>query len=353
MVDPRVKKAAEILVNYSTQPKKGEYVVINGEINAAPLIMEVYKLVLKRGAFPITHISIPGMSYNYFKMASEFQLKKFPELSMEETKKASVFINIYGSNNTRELTSINPNKMSIRQKVLEPLKYERLKKRWVLYEFPTDALAQEADMSLEEFEDFVYNATNIDWKKESKKMHKVYNVMSKGNEVRITHNDTDLKFNIKGRKFVIADGSYNMPDGEIFTAPVDNSANGYIQFSFPSIYLGREVDGMRLEFKNGEVVKASAKKNEYLLKSLINMDQGSKRLGEFGIGLNYNIKKNIKQILFDEKIGGTIHLALGSAYKECNGINKSGLHWDMIKDLRNGGKVYLDGKLVHKNGKWL
>ncbi|MBI2667269.1 aminopeptidase [Candidatus Woesearchaeota archaeon] len=353
MVDPRVKKAAEILVNYSTQPKKGEYVVINGEINAAPLIMEVYKLVLKRGAFPITHISIPGMSYNYFKMASEFQLKKFPELSMEETKKASVFINIYGSNNTRELTSINPNKMSIRQKVLEPLKYERLKKRWVLYEFPTDALAQEADMSLEEFEDFVYNATNIDWKKESKKMHKVYNVMSKGNEVRITHNDTDLKFNIKGRKFVIADGSYNMPDGEIFTAPVDNSANGYIQFSFPSIYLGREVDGMRLEFKNGEVVKASAKKNEHLLKSLIKMDQGSKRLGEFGIGLNYNIKKNIKQILFDEKIGGTIHLALGSAYKECNGINKSGLHWDMIKDLRNGGKVYLDGKLVHKNGKWL
>ena len=353
MVDPRVKKAADILVNYSTKVKKGEYVVINSELGSIPLMMEVYKLVVKNGAFPISHVSVPGMGYNYYKFASEFQLKKFPELSMEETKKANVFINIFGSNNTRELTSIDPKKIAMRQKILEPLKYERLKKRWILYEFPTDALAQEADMSLEEFEDFVYNATNLDWKKESKKMERVHKIMSKGNEVRIVHDDTDLSFSIKGRKFISADGTHNMPDGEIFTAPVDDSAEGYIQFSFPSIYIGREVDGMRLEFKNGEVVKATAKKNENLLRSLISMDKGSKRLGEFGIGLNPNLKKPIKQILFDEKMNKTIHLALGSAYEECNGINKSGLHWDMIKDLRNGGKIYLDGKLVSKDGKWL
>jgi len=353
MTDPRVKKAAEILVNHSTKVKKGDYVVINGEVSAAPLILEVYKLVLKKGAFPISHISLPGMTYNYFNLASEEQLKKFPELAMEETKKADVYIAIFGSSNTRELTNINPKKISIRQKVLEPIKYQRLKKRWVLYEFPTESLAQEADMSLDEFEDFVYGATNLDWKKEAKKMHRAFNIMSKGKEVRIVDDDTDLTFSIKGRKFILADGSYNMPDGEIFTAPVENSANGYISFSFPTIYAGKEVDGISLVFKNGKVIKATAKKNESLLKTLIATDEGSKRLGQFGIGLNYNLKKYIKQILFDEKIGGTIHLALGSAYEECNGINKSALHWDMIKDLRKSGKIYLDGKLVSKKGKFL
>jgi|TARA_Y100000310_G_scaffold345160_1_gene462278 aminopeptidase len=353
MVDSRVKKAAEILVDYSIKIKKGEYAVINGNVEAAPLIMEIYKLILKRGGFPIVKLGLQGMNYNYFKLAQDHQLKHFPTLAMQEIKKVDAVFHIAGNSNTRELSNVDPKKISMRQTTLEPLQKERLKKRWVIFDYPTSALAQEADMSLEEFEDFVYKTTNLDWKKESKKMERVYKIMSEGKEVRLVHKDTDLKFSIRGRKFIVADGTHNMPDGEIFTAPVETTTEGFISFTFPTIYSGREVDGVSLVFKDGNVIKATAQKNQSLLKTLLGTDEGSKRLGEFGIGLNYGINKFIKNILFDEKIGGTIHLALGMAYPECKGINKSAIHWDMIKDMRNGGKIYLDGKLVSENGKFL
>jgi aminopeptidase len=208
-------------------------------------------------------------------------------------------------------------------------------------------------MSLDEFEDFVYNATNIDWKKESKKQDKLKRILDKGKMVRIVGEDTDLSFSIMGRKALKCDGKHNMPDGEVFIAPVENSTNGKIAYSYPAIRLGKEVDGIKLEFKNGKVVKFSARKNESLLRESLNIDSGAKRLGEFGIGVNSGIKKFIKQILFDEKIGGTIHLALGMAYKEGGGRNKSAIHWDMIKDLRKGGSLYIDGKLIQKNGKFV
>lgn len=351
--DPRIAKAAEILVDYSTRIKKEDYVQILGDPESKELMLEVYRLCIKRGAFPVLKVGLPGQSFIYYKHASKEQIGKFPELIMEEIKKTDAYIAIHGGSNSRELTNIDPKKISERQKILKPIQNERLKKRWVLYDYPSPSLAQEADMSTEEFEDFVFSATNIDWKKFSKSLEKIQNIMQSGDEVHITGDETDIKFRTKGRKYIAGNGTHNMPDGEIFTAPIETTTQGHIKFSYPAIYGGREVDGVYLEFKNGNIVNFSAKKNENFLKTMIETDAGSKRLGELGIGLNPMIKKPIKNILFDEKLNSTIHLAIGSAYKECNGVNESAVHWDMIKDLRNNGKIFLDGKLIYKNGKFL
>jgi aminopeptidase len=354
MVDPRHKKLAEILVNYSIKIKKGDTIQLNFGAEAKELALECYKLILKKGAFPLVNASVAGFSYEYYKNASIEQLQKFPELAMHEAKNTAGSIGIGADYNTKELTNINPKKVAIRRKITRPISDVHIKKdNWVITEFPTNALAQDAEMSLSEFEDFVYSACIQDWKNLSKKQDKLKKIIDKGSKVRITAKDTDLTFKINGRQGIKCDGKRNMPDGEVFCAPVDDSANGYINYSYPAIYGGREVDGVSLKFKNGKVVSSKASKGEKFLKEMIAMDKGSCRLGEFGIGLNFGIKRFIKQILFDEKIGGTIHLALGMAYPEGGGKNKSALHWDMIKDLRKGGEFYVDDKLVQKNGKFM
>lgn len=353
MVDPRIKRMAEILVNYSVNIKKGDKVALNFGVEASPLALECYKLILKKGAFPVAHASVPGFAYAYYKNASDEQLKTFPKLAFEEAKYVDWSIGLGAEYNTRELTNINPKKMAMRRKVTKKISDVFMKKdNWVIFEYPTNALAQDADMSLEEFEDFVYGACIQDWKKEEKRQTKLKRILDKGNEVRIVGPDTDIRFSIKGRQGIKCCGKRNMPDGEVFIGPVEDSTEGYISYSYPAIRGGREVDGIKLEFKKGKVVKATATKGEKFLKEMIATDKGSCKLGEFGIGTNFGIKRFVKQILFDEKIGGTIHLALGMAYPEGGGQNKSALHWDMIKDLRKGGAVYIDGKCIQKNGKF-
>jgi len=353
MTDPRAKKAAQILVDHSAKLKKGDYVQIITDPEAKELALEVYKLALQRGAYPKIVVSLPGQSYIYYKYASKEQLSKFPEISYYEIKKTDAVIYIGAPNNTKELTNVDPKKISIRQRVCKKISDYRVNNtKWILYEYPTEALAQDAEMSLEEFTDFAYNATNVDWKKESKKQDKLKKILDKGKSVRIIGKNTDISFSIAGKKAIKCDGDHNMPDGEVFTEPVKHSINGYITYDFPAIHGGREVDGIRLEFKDGKVVKATATKNEEFLKQMLETDSGSRYVGEFGVGVNYNIKKFIKNTLFDEKIGGTIHLALGNAYQETGGENSSAIHWDMIKDLRKGGKLYIDGKLVQENGKF-
>lgn len=352
MADTRVQKLAKILVEYSIDVKKGETIEISFGIGAKEMALEVFKLVMKKGAYPLLNPFLPRFSYNFYKLANEDQLTRFPKIRLYEIKNIDGSININTQLNTRELTNVDPKKMILRSKALHPIQDEFMKKRWVICEYPTNALAQDAEMSLDEFEDFSYKATNIDWKKESKRQDKLKRILDKGEIVRIVGENTDLSFSIKGRKGIKCDGHYNMPDGEVYIAPVDDSANGKIAYTYPAIRMGKEVSGIQLEFKNGKVVKFSATKNKELLKESLNIDKGAKRLGEFGIGLNYNIKHFIKQILFDEKIGGTIHLALGMAYKKGGGRNKSAIHWDMIKDLRKGGELYIDGKLIQKNGKF-
>jgi len=353
MTDQRIEKTAKILVEYCNEVKKGDKVIIDSGVEAAPLIKEIYKLCIQKGAYPKVNIGISGLSEIYYKYASEEQLQHFPELGLKEAEYGDVFFSIGSPSNTRSLTSIDPKKMAVRSKITNKISEEILKKRWVLFYYPTNAQAQEADMSLEEFEDFVYNATIQDWAKISEDENKLKEILDNGKEVRIIGKNTDLKFSIEGRQAVKGDGRNNMPCGEVFIAPVEGSTRGNVEFSFPAVRGGRMVEGVKLKFENGRVVEASATKNETFLKEMLNMDDGAKYLGEFGIGFNYNIKQFVKSILFDEKIGGTIHLALGRAYKEGGGTNESALHWDIIKDLRDGGKIIIDGKVIQDNGKFL
>ncbi|MFC1728491.1 aminopeptidase [Nanoarchaeota archaeon] len=359
MIDPRIKKSAEVIVNHSTRVKTGDVVRITCGVPAKPLALEVYRLCVKNGAHVKLAAGFDEAAKIFFDEAKPHQLMKFPKISMYEAKNTDVFINIGGEEHPKILMGVDPKKITTRRKVVNPISeyiVNIAKKRWLGFEYPTKALAKEAKMSLKEYENFVFGSVLLDWNKENKKMYKLARILDKTDKVRIVGPQTDLRFSVKGMHALPDDkkyeGQFNMPDGEVFTAPVKNSVNGKIYYEYPALYNGNEVIGIKLEFKNGAVVKTSAKKNEKFLKQMIAADPGSKYLGELGIGLNKHIKKFTGQILFDEKMFGTIHLALGMAYKETKGTNKSAVHWDMIKDMRKG-KIYFDDKLVFKNGKWL
>ncbi len=353
MADPRVVQSAKLLIEHSVKVKKGENILIDASAEAAPLVLELYKQIIQKGAFPISRIGLYGMSYNYFKYATEEQMKTFPQLSMDEMGKVDGWIGISSASNLRELSTIDPKKIAMRGKVTRPISDVRLKKKWVLFAYPTPAFAQEAEMSLTEFEDFVYSACLQDWKKIGAKMQRLKKVLERAKEIRVVAKDTDLRYSTKGRVWIIDDGTHNMPGGEIFSAPVESSIEGRIKFDIPAVSAGKELVGVSFEFRKGKMVKATAEKNQDFLHALIATDAGAKMFGECGIGTNYHIQNSVKQILFDEKIGGTVHFAIGSAYEECKGFNKSAVHLDFICDLRKGGKMYADGKLIQENGKFL
>jgi len=354
MVDERIRKIAELLVDYSTQVKKGDHVLIRADMPTKALALEVYRLALLRGAHPWIRAGFPGQEYIFYKHANEDQLRFFPEHELAEIKNTDVYLVLRAPINVRELSGIDPARISVRLKVLKPIRDWRVEKtRWVVFYYPTEGLAQEAGMSLQEFEDFVFNACLIDWKEISQRLKRIKDVLDTTDRVKIVSPDTDLEFSVRGRKAIVADGKMNMPDGELFTSVVEDSVNGYIRFDIPAVRLGNVVEDITLKFEHGAVVEAKAVRNQAFLEKMLATDEGSKRIGEFGIGLNYGITRAVKNTLFDEKIGGTIHLALGRGYKETLSKNESAIHWDMIKDLRKGGEIYFDGKLVMKDGKWL
>jgi len=353
-MNPKIQKLAKILVDYSTAVKKNDIVQIIANTEAEDMALEIYRLVLKAGAYPRLHMRPDRRSWIYYTTASMKQLKKFPDIDMHELRKTKAVIYIGAPENTRSLSNIDPGKLALRSRVMKRYDNWRVEKtRWVIFNYPTNALAQEADMSIDEYQNFVFNSCMVDWKKQAKQQEKLKQILDRGSKVRITGKNTDLSFSIRGRKATSSSGHFNMPDGEVFIAPVENSVMGKIRYTFPAIYNNREVKDVKLGFKQGRVVKAIAEKGEDFLKSMIKTDKGSSYLGEFGIGTNYRIKRFTKSILFDEKIGGTVHLALGRAYREGGGKNESALHWDMIKDLRKGGCIYVDGKCIQKNGKFL
>ncbi|MCD6476561.1 MAG: aminopeptidase [Candidatus Aenigmarchaeota archaeon] len=357
MTDPRIKKLAKIVVEYSLFVKKGERVIISADIPSQDLVKEVYKLVLKKGAYPSIHLGIPGLTYFYYKNASKEQLTHFPKIYWYEVKNTQKFLGIGSPLNTRELSNIDPKKIAIRNKVTNKITDYIVNAKPKIYrctmDFPTNALAQDAEMSLEEYENFFFNACLLDWKKLSKKWKRIRDYLNKSTEFRIVSKDTDLTMKIYPKSFVLDDGHENMPGGEVFGAPQKYSVNGYIRFTYPAIRSGVEVTNIYCEFKNGKCIKATADKNENFLNKMLDTDKGSRYIGEIGLGMNPKINKFTKNLLFDEKIGGTIHLAFGMAYKECGQPNKSALHWDIVKDLRKDGKIIVDGKVVMKNGKWL
>jgi aminopeptidase len=361
-----IEKYADVLLNYCVKIKRNQLLAIRGSSLATPLIKEIYKQALIKGAHPFTRVGIDGLDETYYKYASNAELNFISPLQKYEYDKIDTLISIMSSFNTKTLMNIDPKKQAIAAKASKPLMRKLMKRTadgsfsWVGCLYPTHASAQDAGMSLDDYSDFVHSACRLDkkdpvaeWKKTSKYNARIIKYLSRKKEIRVVAKDTELTYNVKGRKWINCDGKNNFPDGEVFTAPIEDSVNGKIRFTFPAVYRGNEVEDVRVEFQDGKAVKATAARGEKFLKSMLDMDRGSRYIGEVAIGTNFGITKFTKNILFDEKIGGTIHMAFGQAYPESGGKNTSGLHWDMICDLRKNGGLYADGELFFKNGKFL
>jgi len=354
-MDPRIRKLAQQTIRYSLDVKPDTQVIVSGGIESQEFILELYKEIILQGAYPLVNISLPGMSDFYYKHASEKQLKKFPELRMHQVKNVQYYIGIDTTINTRELTNVDSGRIMARRKVLQPIGdyvvNEKDKIKRVSIGFPCYALAQEAEMSFNEYENFVFSACLINWKKFGKKIDRILKRFQGGRVVHLIGENVDLKFLICGEKAVADKGEENMPGGEIFMAPVRESLNGWIKFEYPAIYSGKEIINIYLKFENGKVIESSADKNEDILKEVLKTDENSSYVGEFGIGCNPGINQYTKNLLFDEKINGTIHLALGMAYKDNGGGNDSAVHWDIVKNMKKA-RIILDGKIVQDKGKW-
>lgn len=365
MADLRVEKLADLLVNYSVAVKPGDKVAIQGEGLAEPLHKAIYAKVLQAGGHPFLVITPGGFSEQFYRYASDDQLKHIPPPAKLIYETYDVMISIGGEENTKAFSNVDPAKLVTRQQARTGLRKTFLDRaarkelRWVYALYPTNAYAQDAEMGLAEFEDFVYSACLGDmddpvgyWNRFSARQQKAIDWLKGKKQIHVTAPETDLTLSIAGRVFENCDGHLNMPDGEVFTGPVEDSVNGHVCFSYPAIENGHEVTGVRLWFENGKVIKASAEKNEEFLLKTIDTDEGARRVGEFAFGTNTGITKFTRQILFDEKIGGSFHMALGSGYPETGSKNTSAIHWDMICDMRQGGEVTVDGKLFYKNGKF-
>jgi aminopeptidase len=366
MKDPRADNLAKILVGYSTEVQPGDVVSIDGELGAEPLLRAVYEEVLKAGAHPILNVSLDGMAATFYKHASDEQLEWISPITKWMAEEADVRIGIGASANTRELSAVPPERQTRRQTATGDLLAKMMDRaasgefRWVYTLYPTNAYASEAEMSLADYEDFYFGACLADdgdpltaWKRASEETSRLAEWIDGHEEVRVTAPGTDITLGIAGRKFIPCDGRHNMPDGEFFTGPVEDSVEGEVTFHLPAVIAGREVSGVRLRFEAGKVVDASADRGEEFLIQLLDTDDGARRLGELGIGTNYAIDRGTLEVLLDEKIGGTVHMAVGRSYPESGGINESAVHTDLVCDLRLGGKLEVDGVVMQQDGKFV
>jgi aminopeptidase len=366
MADPRVETVAKILVDYSVGVQPNQLVWITGGSEGAPLILAVYQQVLERGAHPFLQVEPEEAEELLYTYASDAQLDYVPRFMKDIIEQIDASIEIWTDVNTKQLTNTDPAKRSRRAVARRPLSDRLLERaakkelRWSGTLYPTQAFAQDAEMSLREFEDFVYKGCLVHepdpikaWKKISKKQQRLVDWLNKARKIHVVGPDTDLKLEVTGRKWVNCDGHENFPDGEVFTGPIEQSVNGHIRYTYPACHFGREVEDVRLQFKDGKVIKATAAKNEEFLLKMLETDEGARYVGEFAFGTNLGIQRFTKNTLFDEKIGGTIHLALGKGFIETRSKNKSAIHWDMVCDLRKGGEVRVDGTLFLKDGKIL
>lgn len=361
-----IEKYAKVLVEYSTGVKEGDLVLIRLEsIDAKPLAKEIYKQVIQKGANALVRCSVDELSELFIKHASDKQLGYIDPVTELEYKSVDKIISIGAPKNTKNMAKADSCKMAKRSaatKVLSEIMLKRAQEgslKWVIADYPTNALAQEASMSLDEYEEFLIKACYLDlddpiskWQEIGRVQEEIANYLSTTSKLRIAGEKTDITFSTQGRKWINCAGLNNFPDGEIFTSPVEDSAQGEIYFDFPAIYHGNEAHKIYLKFENGKVVEATAEKGEEFLTSMLNMDEGSRFIGEIAIGTNDAVKDITGNILFDEKIGGSIHLALGMSYPETGGKNVSGLHWDIIKNMKNGGRIWADDKLIYENGKF-
>jgi aminopeptidase len=365
--DPRVDRLAELLSGYSLGLREGRVLRIDGEESTIPLVTALYRSAIERGALPYLKVRPAGLDEILLAEGSEEQLSHIPESERAQSEQLDAWLTIWSSSNTRALTRVDPERRR-----LDLAKHFRLVNRrwqrisagelsWCGTLYPTQAYAQDAEMSLAEYEDFVYGACHVNgdqdpvehWESMSAALTARARELDGVRELRIVGPDTDLRVVVEGRPWIPSDGKDNMPDGEIFTSPVESGTAGEIYFAFPSVFQGQVVEDVRLRFEEGRVVHSEASSGEDYLRALISTDAGAAVLGEVAFGLNYEIDRFTRDILFDEKIGGTMHVALGGGFDEAGTRNKSDLHWDLICDLRHEGEVYADGELVWRAGSFL
>ncbi len=365
MNDTRIQKFAQILVDHSTHVSESDRVAITTTTAAEPLVKAIYQLVLDRGGYPHVLMDFDGQDEVFFAHASESQLDFVPLFHKMAFEQFDVLIKVRADTNTRALGSVDPERQTRRQKAMFSLIQAQLTRgadkslRWLSTLFPTNAYAMEADMGFTEYQDFVYQAMHADentpdpvayWQGVKEEQQRVVDLIQGHDKVEIKGPNVDLSLSIKGRTFVNACGEHNMPDGEIYTGPVEESANGWVRYTYPAMSNGRIVEGVELKFESGKVVKATADKNQDFLLKMLETDSGACYIGEFAIGTNFEINRFTKSILFDEKIGGTFHMALGAGYPETGSQNKSDIHWDMICDLRQDSEILVDGEVVYRDG---
>ncbi|KAA3646179.1 MAG: aminopeptidase [Chloroflexi bacterium] len=365
MTESRVKKFAELLVNYSIGVKPGDWVWVRSSTIAEPLAKEVVEAIWAAGGTTTLTMSSDGILEAIYRVASNEQLEWISPVDKVLFDEADALIALNAPSNSRNLSNIPPEKQQVAQIARRELTETYMRRsaegslRWVTTNYPCASYAQEADMSLYEYENFVYGATFVDkddpiaeWRKVHDMQQKLVDWLAGKKQIEIRGKYAELSLSIEGRPFINSDGKKNMPSGEIFTSPVEDSVNGWVDFTYPAIRGGREVEGVRLEFKDGKVVKATAEKNEEYLISQLDSDDGARILGEWAIGTNYGIQQFTKSILYDEKIGGTMHMAVGAGYPETNSQNKSAIHWDFICDMREDSEILVDGELFYKNGEF-
>ncbi len=364
MRDPRLARLADVLVNYSVGVKPGQTVRLAGPELSGSLMVELFRAVLRAGGMPIPRMTLDAFGEILLREGSEAQLTYLFPLALREIETIDATINVWAESNTRAMTGVDPKRAALSAKARKPVMEVFMRRaaagelRWVGTQFPTAACAQDAEMSLTEYEDFVFSAGLLDqpdpvaaWKQVSERQQRLADYLTGKSDYRVrAANGTDLRMSVAGMRWINCDGHENFPDGEVFTGPVPDSVNGVVCYSFPAVHMGREVTDIRLTFRDGKVVEASATKGEDFLHSMLDMDAGARCLGECAIGTNYSIRRYTRNTLFDEKIGGTVHFALGAGYPESGNRNESGLHWDMVLDLRSGGTVEIDGEVISRDG---
>jgi aminopeptidase len=367
MADPRLARLAELIIGYSLGLEREKVVRVDTPLAGMPLALELYRAALRAGAFPYANVDVEQLPEILVLEGTDEQLDFVPPAALHEVELVDAIVTIWAEGNTRALSGAPPERhqrLIAATRELTNRRWERIsagRLDWSGVLCPTPAHAQDAEMSLEDYANFVYRACHVEedgdpvehWRSTSAELAQRVEQLSSMRELRIVGPDTDLRLVVEGRTWEAADGHHNMPDGEVYTSPVETGTEGEIHFSFPALFQGREVDGIRLRFEDGRVVAAEADRGEDFLNAVLDLDEGARRLGEVAFGLNYEIDRFTKNTLFDEKIGGTMHVALGSAFKELGGANDSALNWDLVCDLRAEGEVYADGELVWRAGRFL
>jgi aminopeptidase len=366
VTDPRIARMADVVVRYSLDLKPGALVLIQGAALAEPLIVELVRATLEADAIPRVRVSAEGVDYAFLSRAGDAQLRHLSPAALRELEALDARISVHASWNTKELSGVDPSRLALRSEAMRPIMQRFMERSaagefaWNVTAFPCEAFAQDADMSLSQYEDFVFRAAwlHLDdpvaaWTTFADRLTDLAGKLTGVRRLRVVAEDTDLTVGVAGRTWIPAKGDRNFPDGEVFTGPEESVTQGDVRFSFPAIFGGREVDGVRLRFENGRVVKCEASTGDSLLREMLNMDDGASVLGEFAIGTNYAVTEFTRQILFDEKIGGTCHMAVGAGYPETGSTNQSALHWDMVCDLRSGGEIYADGELIYAGGRFV